>query len=760
MINEIQEVLKKSTHGVKGVNPLTLKNYEQKIVEMYEDKQLTEKNLYQTMILKANENLNPDDIEPGWSEISANILLQQTYKEIFERRNIEVYQGEHFYSLIKKLTKIGIYKDDILNTYTKEELIYFGNTIDFNYDIGFNYVGLKLLKERYLARTFGGEVLELPQERWMVISLALNVLEKNKSNCVKDSYWVLQNRFMTVATPTLSNAGKSSGQLASCFIDAVEDSLNGIYMNNWDSALLSKGGGGISVYFGKLRGKNSDIQNFKGIASGILPWAKQLDNTAKSVDQLGQRQGAIVVYNDVWHNGISKFLDTKLNNGDESEKLHTLSLGVCIPDIFIRKVIKKEDFYLFDPYEVKKKMNFSLEDYYDEEKYKTGETLDIEKHAFSYRYEMCMNNPKLTKVKINARELMGKIVKVQKETGYPFMFYRDTANRMNPNKHSKNSMIYCSNLCTEIMQNVAPTILKKRYVEDKDGVMILHTETIMNDYVVCNLSSLHLPNAVQSGFLQKIIRIQVRMLDNVVDLNQERLEVLQARETTKKYRAIGAGTFGWHHLLALKGIDWESQESVDYCDELYEEIAFYTIQASMELAKEKGSYPMFKNSEWHTGLYFERRNYSTANSRFDWDQLKADVQKFGIRNGHLMAVAPNSGTAKILFSTDGIDPTFAAVYADEQKRSKDVNVVPDLNLKTIKLYKSAFNIDQKWSIEQNAKRARHIDQGISFNIYLGADATASEIMKYHLQIWNLGIKTSYYVRSTTTKIKECTSCAS
>lgn len=575
----------------------------------------------------------------------------------------------------------------------------------------------------------------------MIIAMTLMIPEapEKRLSLVKEAYWALSNLYMTVATPTLANAGKSYGQLSSCFIDTVDDSLRGIFDSNTDIATLSKNGGGIGVYMGKIRSRGSDIKGFKGVSSGVLPWMKQLNNTAVSVDQLGQRQGAIAVYLDCWHKDILDFLDAKLNNGDERYRTHDLFTGVCIPDLFMEKVEARDDWYLFDPHEVKRVMGFSLEDYYDEKK---GEG------SFREKYMACVNNPRLSKEKIPAIEIFKRIMKSQLETGTPYMFYRDTANRLNTNKHA--GMIYASNLCTEIMQNMSATTVIEEEVDD--GTIKITKQP--GDFVVCNLSSISLAKAVQDGVLERLIPIQVRMLDNVIDINN--IEVKQASITNKKYRAIGLGTFGWHHLLALKGIAWESKEAVQYADEIYERISYLTIKASVDLAIEKGSYPLFAGSEWETGAYFEDRRYQGD----AWQMLKEKVKEHGIRNGYLMAVAPNSSTAIIAGSTASIDPIFQKAYSEEKKNYKIPVTAPDLSPETTWYYKSAYHIDQLWSIRQNAARQRHIDQSISFNIYVKHNIKAKDLLNLHLEAWKQGLKTTYYTRSTSVEIDDCESCES
>lgn len=727
-----------------GFGRLSLDEYVERVWQLLSRKEsVTVEQLHQTAILEGLSYI--DEEEPDWTFVCARLYLRQLYREAARQRGYDEREryGD-FYSLLVALTEQGVYSPFLLERYTKEEVDAIGAFLDPEKDKLFTYIGLRTLADRYLARDYERRLYELPQERFLVIAMTLmaNEPQKRRLALVKEAYWALSNLYMTVATPTLANAGKSYGQLSSCFVDTVDDSLQGIYDSNTDIANLSKSGGGIGVYLGKIRSRGSDIKGFKGVSSGVIPWMKQLNNTAVSVDQLGQRKGAISVYLDVWHKDIFAFLDARLNNGDERLRTHDLFTGVCIPDLFMEQVEQRGDWYLFDPHEVRKVMGFSLEDFYDEEK---------GRGSFREKYWQCVNEPRLSKEKVPAIDVMKSIMRSQLESGTPFMFYRDEVNRQNPNRHL--GMIYCSNLCTEIAQNQSPTVTKRQYV--KDGMIII--EKIPGDFVVCNLSSINLARAVTDGVLARLIPIQMRMLDNVIDLNN--IPVLQAGLTNQKYRAVGLGTFGWHHLLALKGIRWESDEAVRYADELYETIAYLAIQASMELAKEKGSYPAFPGSDWQTGAYFERRGYE-SHGELDWDRLKQDVARYGMRNGYVMAVAPNASTSIIAGSTASIDPIFLKVYAEEKKDYKIPVTVPDLNEQTTWYYKSAYHIDQRWSIKQNAARQRHIDQSISFNFYVVNTIKAKELLDLHLTAWKSGLKTTYYVRSTSGTIDECDSCAS
>ncbi|MFY7752741.1 MAG: ribonucleoside-diphosphate reductase subunit alpha [Exiguobacterium acetylicum] len=739
-IEDVYVVIRQATETYPE---LDIDRYTERAIRALEGKSLQADQVYELLTMHALDMLKAE--EPNWTFVATATYLNRLYLEAGENRG---YAAEErygsLYTLIEKLTEIGIFTKHLLDAYSKEDINELSATIDPSRDHLFTYIGLRTLADRYLARDHVKNLYELPQERFMVIAMTLmqNEPKERRLELVKESYWALSNLYMTVATPTLSNAGKSYGQLSSCFIDTVDDSLRGIYDSNTDVATLSKGGGGIGVYMGKIRSRGSDIKGFKGVSSGVIPWMKQLNNTAVSVDQLGMRQGSIAVYLDIWHKDILEFLDAKLNNGDERLRTHDLFTGVNLPDRFMRAVEAREDWHLFDPHEIRTVMGFSLEDYFDETE---------QGGSFTERYEACVNEPLLSKKTVPAIDLVKRYMRSQLETGTPYMFFRDAVNRANPNKHA--GMIYSSNLCSEIMQNMSPTTVTEEYTED--GKIIV-TKT-PGDFVVCNLSSIALARAVRSDVLERLIPIQMRMLDNVIDLNT--IDVPQAQLTNQKYRAVGLGTFGWHHLLALEGIRWESVEAVQYADRLYEKIAYLTIDASMQLAKEKGAYRLFEGSEWQTGEYIKRRHYKTTDE-LDWDRLQADITAYGMRNAYLMAVAPNSSTAIIAGSTASIDPIYKKVYSEEKKNYKIPVTVPDLTPETNWFYKSAFEIDQLWSIRQNASRQRHIDQAISFNLYVKNNVKAKELLEMHMEAWQLGMKTIYYTRSTTVEIDECESCSS
>ncbi len=716
--------------------------------------QLSADDLVDLLVREAESRI--DLVAPDWEHFAARLYLRRLYKRASKNRFYDAtLRYGSYVGLQESLADRNVYSIDILKAYSKEELEEAGRMIDPERDTLFAYNGLYLLATRYLATDHSRGVFELPQERWLTIALYLMQHEhlhgersrRRRMLLVREAYWALSNLYMTVATPTLANAGKTGGQLSSCFIDTVDDSLQGIYDSNTDIARVSKHGGGVGAYLGYVRSAGAPIRGVANSSGGVVPWIKQLNNTAVSVDQLGQRKGAIAVYLDIWHRDIEAFLDLRLNNGDQRLRAHDVFTSVCLPDIFMEAVERRGDWYLFDPHEVHRIKGWYLQDFHDEQR---GQG------SFRTRYAEVVADERISRRTVKAIDLFKRIMVSQLETGNPFMFYRDEVNRRNPNKHAGN--IYSSNLCTEILQNMSPTRLMQEMIS---GDQIVTTRQA-GDFVVCNLSSINLGRAVTAApdlldhdVLERLVSVQVRMLDNVIDLNQ--LPVPQATITNRKYRAIGLGTFGWHHLLAQQHIAWDDPRAEDYADALYERINFLAIRASLQLAQEKGRYSAFLGSEWHNGEYFRARGYTSP----AWQELAAQVGVHGLRNGWLMAVAPNMSTAQIAGSTASIDPVYGAFYYEEKKDFRRPVAAPGLSLETYPYYeKGAYRLDQFASIRQNARRQRHVDQAISFNLYVPSTIRASTLLDLHMTAWKEGLKTTYYVRSNDIDIDECEWCSS
>ena len=700
---------------------------------------MTEEDVLQALMKAAVELTQ--ETEPKWEFIGARFLymkFEKRLKQELEKRGIK-----DFYEKIQYLTNEGLYGSYILEHYSKEEILEAEGYMNLERNGLFNYSGLDLLLNRYVIQTHDHIKLETPQEMYMGIALHLAMKEKkDKMRWVKKFYDMLSKQEVTMATPTLSNARKPYHQLSSCFIDVVPDSLDGIYRSIDNFAKVSKFGGGMGMYFGKVRATGSTIRGFEGTAGGVIRWIRLVNDTAVAVDQLGVRQGAAAVYLDVWHRDLPEFLQLRTNNGDERMKAHDIFPAVCYPDLFwkMAKEDLNQNWYLMCPHEVFMVKGWRLEDCYGEE--------------WEEKYRQCIEDDRIEKRCITLKEIVRMVLKSAAETGTPFTFNRDTVNRTNPNGHK--GMIYCSNLCTEIAQNMQEVESVSTEIKTKDGESIVVTTTKPGDFVVCNLASLslgHLP-VDDKAYMKDIIGTAVRALDNVIDLNF--YPVPYAQITNQKYRGIGLGVSGYHHLLAKKNILWESEEHLKFADKLFEMINYFAVLASADLAEEKGSYRFFEGSDWHTGAYFKKRNYVSK----EWQELENKVRNTGMRNGYLLAAAPTSSTSILAGTTAGLDPVMKKFFMEEKKGSMLPRVAPDLSVETYYYYQNAHNIDQRFSVKSCGIRQRHIDQAQSLNLYITNNYTLRQLFELYVEAWEAGIKTIYYIRSKSLEVEECESCAS
>ncbi|BBK23286.1 ribonucleoside-diphosphate reductase [Amedibacterium intestinale] len=677
---------------------------------------------------------------PKWEYIASRFLSWQLKQDVHAR--MARLGISSFYEKIAYCTKEGLYGDYILKQYAKEEIDELQSYLKDERDELFTYSGLEFVMKRYLLISHNHEVLETPQEMFMGIAMHLAIKEQDRVYWAKQIYDILSMLKVTMATPTMSNARKPYHQLSSCFIDTVDDTLSNIYKSIDNFAQVSKHGGGMGMYFGKVRANGSDIRGFEGAAGGVIRWIKLVNDTATAVDQLGVRQGAVAVYLDAWHKDLPEFLNLRTNNGDDRMKAHDVFPSVCYPDLFWK--MAKEDlnatWYFMCPHEILKVKGYALEDYYGEE--------------WEQRYFDCVNDARISKREMILKDVVRLILKSAVETGTPFTFNRDHVNRMNPNNHC--GIIYCSNLCTEIAQNMSPLQIEEPEIVEVNGETIVVNKNKPGDFVVCNLASLSLGNidVNNRNELQQIISVVVRALDNVIDLNY--YPVPYAKITNQKYRPIGLGVSGYHHMLVKNGMSFESDEHLQFVDQLFEDINYYTIQASMQLAKEKGMYELFKNSDWDNGSYFTKRNYIQEK----WKNLAKEVHEHGMRNAWLIAVAPTSSTSIIAGTTAGVDPIMNKYFLEEKKGSMIARVAPDLTPKTFWLYKNAHLIDQKWIVKAAGTRQRHIDQAQSVNLYITNEFTLRKVLMLYIHAWEYGVKTIYYVRSKSLEVEECESCAS
>ena len=701
---------------------------------------MSHKEAIDTLIKAAVELTTPE--APAWEMISARILSYRAEQKIKKQEDEIGIDG--FYNKLKYMTSEGLYGEYILQNYTEEEINEAATFIKEERNKLLNYSGLDLLLKRYVIKNYAGKAIERVQEMYLGIALHLAMPEQKENRLiwVHRIYDMLSKLEVTMATPTLSNARKPNHQLSSCFIDTVPDSLDGIYRSLDNFSQVSKFGGGMGMYFGKVRATGGNIRGFKGVAGGVIRWMRLVNDTAVAVDQLGMRQGAVAVYLDVWHKDLPEFLQLRTNNGDDRMKAHDIFPAVCYPDLFWKMADENLDqnWYLFCPNEIMRIKGYCLEDCYGEE--------------WERKYLDCVNDQRLTRRVISIKDIIRLVLRSAVETGTPFTFNRDTVNRANPNHHK--GMIYCSNLCTEIAQNMAPIETVSKTIETKDGETIVVTTTKPGEFVVCNLASLslgRLPLEDEEQMREKVATI-VRALDNVISLNF--YPVPYAEITNQKYRSIGLGISGYHHALAKRRIKWESEEHLQFMDKVFETINRSAILASSNLAKEKGSYQYFEGSDWQTGLYFDKRGYDSD----EWKEVRKTVALQGMRNAYLLAVAPTSSTSIIAGTTAGLDPIMKRFFLEEKKGSMLPRVAPELSDETYWMYKSAYLINQKWSIKASGVRQRHIDQAQSMNLYITNDFTMRQVLDLYLLAWKSGVKTIYYVRSKSLEVEECESCSS
>ena len=643
--------------------------------------------------------------EPRWQYAASKIYIYKLYKEVNNNRGLKKQEPySNFYDFIKEMTTRNLYGKYILENYSQEEVEELEKYIKPERDYLFTYSGIDLLTKRYLIHDYNKKTLELPQQMFMGIAmhLAIPEVKGKKIEWAKRFYDVLSSLKATMATPTMSNARKPFYQLSSCFIDTVDDSLNGIYKSLDNFANVSKFGGGMGIYIGKVRALESSIRGYKD---------------------------------------IPEFLQIRTNNGDDRKKAHDVFPGLCYPDLFWRLAEQDIDanWYMMCPHEIKVAKGYSLEDYYGAE--------------WEEKYYECVHDDRISKRVMSVKDIVRLIIKSAAETGTPFAFYRDTVNKMNPNKHK--GIIYSSNLCTEIMQNMSAMEIQQKEIFDKNGDKIVIEKTKAGDFVVCNLSSIVLGNVDVNDEkeIEYVVETQIRAMDNVIDLNYYAIPF--AEITNKKYRAIGLGTSGYHHMLANNKIHWAEEKHLEFADKVYENINYYAVKASMKIAKEKGSYECFEGSDWQNGDYFKLRGYSSDR----WNELKQEVNKTGLRNGYLLAVAPNGSTATIAGTSEGIDPVMARFWLEEKKGSIVPKTAPNLSWENFWFYNSAYNVDQSFSVKVNGVRQRHIDQGQSFNLYITTDFTMRQIMNLYIDACKCGVKSIYYVRSKSLTVEECESCS-
>lgn len=683
----------------------------------------------------------------SWQNVAARLLLGSLYKKATKNRSIsmaDIYSPESFAALVADYTERGFYYKDFSKFYTKKEILEAGKFLVRSRDEDYEYTTVLSLAKRYLLNP-NGVIKELPQEMYLSIALFLAIPEKKETRLLfaKKIYDACSTQKISLPTPTLINARTNYHQLSSCFKINVDDDLRGIYHAVENMAQISKFGGGVGVYLGNIRSRGSAIRGIGGVSGGVNPWVKVVNDTAVAVNQLGARLGAISVTLDIWHRDIHDFLDLQTETGDIRSKAFDIFPAVSVPDIFMRRLEANGEWTLFDPHEVEVHYHKALQDHFGAE--------------FDAFYEKLEGDDRLTmKRTVKAKELFKQFLKAVVETGMPYVFFRDTVNRLNPNKHEGN--VYSTQLCTEICQNTSASKFVSETIED--GTIVIRYEP--GDLVVCNLASINVAKVNTKEEIGQVFPVVMRILDNVITLNY--YPIKESERTALRYRSVGLGYLGLAEYLAVNKLSYESKEARAAVEKLFEQYAFHTYRASVDLAKERGSYALYQGSEYDKGVLLGRKKEwfvkHTENGKA-WETLFADMKKHGVRFAYHTAPAPNTSTAGVVGTTAALLPIYKRYFVETNLSAPTVRVAPKLSKENFWYYKEYIHMDMNDVIEMIATIYPWVDQSISFEWMIDpARVSPADLYGYYLAAWKKGIKTIYYVRSLSGEVKDdCVSCS-
>lgn len=700
--------------------------------------QLATKDINRFMIKTAIDLVTVQNI--CWQHIAARLLLEDTVKQALKNRNLsitELYSASSYAALFDTYVREGLYYKDFYKYYSKEDIVKAGEHIDGSIDDTYEYTTILSLTKRYLLNP-NGVVRELPQEMYMSVALFLAIPEKTEERLeyAFKIYDAIAHQLISLPTPTLLNSRTNYHQLSSCFKLNIDDDLRTIYHGIENIAQISKFGGGVGVYLGNIRSREASIRGVEKASGGVNPWIKVINDTAVAVNQLGARMGAVSVTLDIWHKDIYDFLDLQTETGDIRAKAFDIFPAVSIPDIFMRRMQEDGTWSLFDPHEVFTLYGKKLQDHFGEE--------------FDAFYEKLEQDTriKLTK-KVSAKELFKKYLKTVVETGMPYAFFRDTVNRLNPNKHAGN--VYSTQLCTEICQNTSPSTYQEETIED--GTIVIRYNP--GDTVVCNLASINIAKVHDEETIKAVFPVMTRILDNVITLNY--YPIKEAERTAKRYRSIGIGYLGLAEYLATRHINYDSQEARDEVAQLFERYGYHTYRASVDLARERGHYPLFPGSEYSKGVLLGRDKewYRTTTNRGDeWAALFDDMLKYGTRFAYHTAPAPNTSTAGVVGTTAALLPIYKRYFIENNLSSPTIRVAPKLDKENFQYYKEYITIDMKDVIDLIAEIYKWVDQSISFEWMINPQHTSpADLYSYYIRSWEKNIKTIYYVRSLSADVK-------
>ncbi|MDM9595460.1 ribonucleoside-diphosphate reductase subunit alpha [Pseudomonas guariconensis] len=693
--------------------------------------------------------------EPNYSFVTARLLMDTLRAEALGFLGVADSATHHeMADLYAKALPAYVEKgvefellDPALKGYDLERL---GKAIEHERDQQFTYLGLQTLYDRYFIHKDGVR-FELPQVFFMRVAMGLALQEKDKEARAIEFYNLLSSFDYMASTPTLFNAGTLRPQLSSCYLTTVPDDLSGIYKAIHDNAMLSKFAGGLGNDWTPVRALGSYIKGTNGKSQGVVPFLKVVNDTAVAVNQGGKRKGAVCAYLETWHLDIEEFLELRKNTGDDRRRTHDMNTANWIPDLFMKRVFDDGKWTLFSPSEV-------------------PDLHDLTGKAFEERYEYYEALTEYNKIKVfktvQAKDLWRKMLSMLFETGHPWLTFKDPCNLRSPQQHV--GVVHSSNLCTEITLN-----------------------TNADEIAVCNLGSINLPNHIVDGKLDtaklaRTVKTAVRMLDNVIDINY--YSVPQAQNSNFKHRPVGLGIMGFQDALYLQHIPYGSDAAVEFADKSMEAVSYYAIQASCDLADERGAYQTFEGSLWSKGILpldsqqilIEARGakYIDVNleESLDWAPVRERVKK-GIRNSNIMAIAPTATIANITGVSQSIEPTYQNLYV-KSNLSGEFTVINPYLVRDLKarglwdsvmindlkyydgsvqqieripqelkdLYATAFEVETKWIVDAASRRQKWIDQAQSLNLYI-AGASGKKLDVTYRMAWYRGLKTTYYLRA-------------
>jgi len=629
-IELIQEELKKLSNGLSKIS----------VNEIVSD---ISKSIYNNMPIKELKkliiNITKSHIikHYEYSKLSSRLVLDDLYDGILNTRifseNLQQRHKEEFKNYIEK----GISEELISPEMRNFDLNKISNALDARRDLDFYYLGMQTINDRYLirGRQPPREMYELPQWMWMRVAMGLALKEENKEERAIEFYDTLSQFYVVSSTPTLFNSGTTKSQMSSCFLNTVEDSIEGIFKIYGDNAQLCKWAGAVGTDWTPIRSKNSLIKGTNGNSQGVIPWLKIFNDCAVAVNQGGKRTGQLVAYLEPWHADIEEFTELKKNTGDERRRAHDIHTAVWIPDLFMQRVKENGKWTLFPPDTVP-----GLHEAYGK--------------AFKEMYEEYEKKEIYGKKEINAVDLWKKILTMLFETGHPWITFKDPSNIRSPQDHV--GVVHASNLCTEITLN-----------------------TNKEETAVCNLASINLSKFIKEGsidepLLEKYITTAMRMLNNVIDLNF--YTIPETKVSNMRHRPVGLGLMGYQDALYKLKIDYDSEEQLEFADKSMEMISYYAILASSKLAKEFGKYPSYNGSKWDRGLLpydtielleNERGEHIIVgrNMRKDWANVREHVKQYGMRNSNCMAIAPTATISNISGVVPCVEPIYKNMYMKE-----------------------------------------------------------------------------------------------